>query len=166
MFSGGLFAGLPVATASTDILYLGGHEIVLVEGRANEVSVPHVEVDGIDTRLMYWQDSLNEFVTSATPTRISDYVRQLNKRYLGSDTLNPTLVTRVETVDADSGDRRVFTPGATPVGSLHDFEVIIEDQDGDYESRGFLIFLADDANGGSIDGGDVVLRLTPEALPW
>lgn len=166
MFGSAIFAGLPVAAAPTGPVFEGTHEVVLVEGRANEISVPAVQVGTIKTRLMAWDDATNAFVGSANPTRISEFVRQLNKRYLGSSNLVATLVTRVEAVDADTGNRFVFTPGATVPGSQHDFEVIIPDQDGDYESRGFLLYLAPDANPGAADGGDVVLRLSPAAFPW
>lgn len=166
MFSAGLFGGLPIPQTSTGIAYLGTHEIVLVEDRANEISVPHISVDGIDTRLMAWNPATQSFVSSAAPTRISEFCKQLNRRYTGSETLSPAVVARCEAVDADTGNRLVFTPGATVVGSLQDFEVIILDQDGDFESRGFLLFLTTDANPGAVDGGQVVLRLSPHAFPW
>jgi hypothetical protein len=166
VFANALFAGLPVIEDPADNTYLGGDETVLVEGRANEISVPHVDSNGIDSRLMEWDDATNQLKASVRATRVSDYIAQLNKRYLGSSSLVPDLVYRAETVDADTGNRLVFTPGATPAGSLQDFDVVIGDQDGDYESRGFLLYLADDANPGAVDGGLVILRLLPSAFPW
>ena len=139
----------------------------LVEDRTNEISIPLVLVGAVSSREMAWNDGTNTFIAAAgLPTRISEFVKQINKRYLGSATLNATVVTRVEAVDADTGNRLVFTPGATTVGSLQDFEVIIPDQDGDYESRGFLLTLAANANTGALDGGGVIMRLSTDALPW
>jgi hypothetical protein len=166
MFGCGLFAGLPVEVAAGDV-YLGAHSITLVEDRANEVSVPLVLVQGVNTKNMEWDSSQHTWVPAAGATRISEFIKQVNQRILGSTTLNNTVVKRAETVDGDTGNRFVFTPGATPPGSLQDFEVIIQDQDGDYESRGFLIFLQTTANPyPAIDGGLVVIRLTPKDLPW
>lgn len=166
MFGSAIFGALPVAAVAPGPIYEGTHQVVLVEDRANEISVPAVQVGTIKTRLMAWSDGSNSFVTSAQPTRISEFVKQLNRRYLGSSTLTPAVVLRCEAVDADTGNRLVFTPGATIVGSSQDFEVIIPDQDGDYESRGFLIYLATNANPGAQDGGGVVLRLSQFAFPW
>lgn len=169
MFGGAIFAGLPRASVSVPTNeYNGSHVIELVEDRANEITIPAVKTTtNILTRTMAWDDALNTFVAAATPTRVSEYCKQLNKRYLGSSALLPSVVYRCEAVDADTGNRLVFTPGATVVGSQQDFEVIIPDQLGGYESRGFLLYLAPDANPNpGIDGGDVLLRLTPVALPW
>lgn len=169
MFGSALFAALPISTGlgPDDAVYLGAHSIVLVEGRANEVTVPHVFHQAVNTRLMEWDVSQRLWVGAATPTRISQFCRQINHRYTGSDTLNSDVIKRVESIDADTGNKYVFTPGATPVGSLQDFQVIIPDQDGDFESRGFVIFLQDDANPDpGIDGGDVVLHFTNLDLPW
>lgn len=167
MFASAIFAGLPANSAPpTGIAYTGADTIQLVENRANEITIPSVTDEAIQTRLMEWDNALNRFVVSAQATRISEFCKQLSKRYTGSATLTPAVVTRVETVDGDTGNRFVFTPGATPIGSLQDFEVIIPDQLGGYESRGFLLFLANNANPGLIDGGEVRLRILPSALPW
>jgi hypothetical protein len=169
MFAGSIFAGLPKASVSVPTNEFNGtHVIELVEDRANEITIPAIKTTtNILTRLMVWDDALNTFVAAAQPTRISEYCKQLNKRYLGSSALVPSVVMRCEAVDADTGNRLVFTPGATVVGSSHDFEVIIPDQLGGYESRGFTLFLTPDANPSpGIDAGAVLLRLTPVALPW
>lgn len=168
MFGSAVFAGLPRPAAAASHEFNGSHVIELVEDRANEITIPAIKTTtNVLTRLMTWDDALNTFVASATPTRVSDYCKQLCKRYLGTSTLSPGVVYRCEAVDADTGNRLVFTPGATVVGSLQDFEVIIPDQLGGYESRGFLVYLSPDANpSAGIDGGDVLLRLTPAALPW
>jgi hypothetical protein len=140
--------------------------IRLVEGRANEVSVPITVIDGINSREMAWDDGNNEFVAApGTPTQISEFCKQINKRVLGSATLNNTVIARIETIDGETGNRYVFTPGSTPVGSLQDFDVIIPDQEGGYESRGFVVFLQDDANpSGLIDGGNVLVRLNNRGI--
>jgi hypothetical protein len=166
MFGSAIFAGLPIAASSSVAEFEGAHAVTLVENRANEISVPAVVIASVHTRLMRWDDPTNTFVTASGSTRISEFIKQVNKRYRGSSTLTNLVVSRAEAIDADTGNRLVFTPGATVAGSLHDFEVIIQDQDGDYESRGFVVILAANANPGILDGGDVVLRLTPDALPW
>lgn len=142
--------------------------IRLVEDRTNEISVPLVLVGGVSSREMAWSDAANAFVaTPGQPTRISSFIQQLNKRYLGSSVLNTTLVVRCETVDAETGNRLVFTPGATVVGSLQDFAVIIPDENGGYESRGFTLQLQTNANPNAlVDGGNVYLRLNNTDLPW
>jgi hypothetical protein len=144
--------------------------IRLVEGRANEISVPITVIDGIASREMAWNDVGPVFdSTPGTATQISEFCKQVNLRYKGSSTLDPTVIERCETIDAETGNRYVFTPGATPVGSLQDFDVIIPDQEGGYESRGFVIFLSEDANSnGLIDDGNVLIRLnnTGVAETW
>lgn len=135
--------------------------IRLVEGRTNEISVPIGVFTGVESRQMRWDDTLQSWVqNTGTATRISEFCKQLNQRYLGSAVLTPALVVRCETIDAETGNRYVFTPGATVVGSLQDFDVIIPDQGGGYESRGFTLELATDANANiAIDAGNVLLRL-------
>lgn len=166
MFAGGLFAGLPISVA-TGVVYEGTNVIELVEDRANEITIPAVTDQAVRTRTMAWDDATNRFVASAQPTRISEFCKQVNKRVLGSSVLSSAVIVRCEAVDADTGGRLVFTPGATPVGSLQDFQIIIPDQLGGYESRGFLMFLATNANpNAGIDGGQVLLRLMPSAFPW
>lgn len=143
--------------------------IQLVENRTNEISIPIVIVGAVMTREMRWDDATNMFVANpGLPTRVSEYIKQLNKRYTGSVALNTTVVARAETIDAETGNRFVFTPGATVVGSLQDFFVIIPDEGGGYESRGWTIQLQNNANSnGAIDGGNVILRLNNAApLPW
>lgn len=142
--------------------------IRLVEDRTNEISIPIVVVGAVNSREMSWDDPGNSFVASpGNPTRISAYVKQLNKRYTGSSVLNNTIVLRAETIDAETGNRLVFTPGATVVGSLQDFAVIIPDENGGYESRGFTLQLQTNANSNaSIDNGYVLIRLNPTDLPW
>lgn len=167
MFGSAVFAALPSAAAPAVVNeYMGTHVIELVEDRANEISVPAMKTtSNIQTRLMAWNDASNSFITAATPTRISEFAKQINKRYTGSSTLNPSVITRIETIDAETGNRYVFTPGATVVGSLQDFEVIIPDQLGGYESRGFTLWLQTDANtNAGIDGGNVYLRLNRQGI--
>lgn len=167
MFGSAIFAGLPVAGSSVSgITFTGSNTIQLVEDRANEVSVPAVTDGGVHTRLMEWDDATNRFVAAVQPTRVSEFVKQLNKRYVGSSALSGMVVARCETVDAETGNRYVFTPGATPAGSLQDFAVIIPDQLGGFESRGFLLYLVPNANPNAFDGGEVLLRVLPSALPW
>lgn len=167
MFGSAIFAGLPVAATPVDIKeYMGPGTITLVEDRANEIAWPFVKDSGIITRLMAWDDATNRWVASANTLRISEVVRQVNKRYTGSSALSNAVVARCEAIDADTGNRWVFTPGATPVGSLQDFELIIPDQGGGYESRGFQVYLQPDGNPGALDGGEVMIRLLPSALPW
>jgi hypothetical protein len=167
MFGSAIFAGLPISGSSVSgISFTGSNTIQLVEDRANEVSIPAVTDGGVHTRLMEWDDLLNMYVASVNPTRVSEFVKQLNRRYVGSSALNGMVVTRCETVDAETGNRYVFTPGATPAGSLQDFQVIIPDQLGGFESRGFLLYLAPNANPNAFDGGEVLLRVLPSALPW
>ena len=168
MFGSAIFAGLPITTAvpSVGIAYTGSGVIELVEGRANEIAIPAATDAGTLTRLMEWDDLLNAFVPAVAATRISEFIKQLNRRYLGASTMTPAVVTRCETIDGDSGNRLVFTPGATPVGSLQDFQVVIPDQLGGYESRGFVLYLANNANPFALDGGNVYLRTLPSSLPW
>jgi hypothetical protein len=59
-----------------------------------------------------------------------------------------------------------FFPGATPVGSVANFDVIIEDEDGDTESRGFVIAMRHLANPTTRDGGEVIIHLTPLTPLW
>lgn len=140
--------------------------VQLVEDRTNEVSVPIVIADGVASREMRWDDATNNFVANpGVSTKISEFIKQLNKRYTGSVVLNNTIVVRAETIDAESGNRYVFTPGATVVGSLQDFEVIIPDQLGGYESRGFTVWLQTDANANAgIDSGNIYLRLNRQGV--
>ena len=169
MFGSAIFAALPLPGSSTAVdEFTGTHVIELVEDRANEVSIPAMKTTtNVETRLMAWDDATNTFIAAATPTRISEFCKQINKRYTGSSVLSPAVIYRIESIDAETGNRYSFTPGATVIGSLQDFEVIIPDQRGGYESRGFVIYLATDANpNAGIDGGDVLLRLTPVAFPW
>jgi len=168
MFGSAIFAGLPTAgSVPVDIKeYMGPGTITLVEDRANEISFPFVKDAGIQTRLMSWDDATNRWIAAGSATRISEVVKQINKRYLGSSTLVNTVVARVTAVDGDTGNQFSFTPGATIVGSQQDFELIIPDQGGGYESRGFLLFLQTNANPGALDGGNVMIRLLPSALPW
>lgn len=143
--------------------------VQLVENRTNEISVPIVIVGAVMSREMAWNDATNAFIANpGQATRVSEFIKQINKRVLGSSALNNTVVVRAETIDAETGNRYVFTPGATVVGSLQDFFVIIPDEGGGYESRGWTIQLQNDANpNGGIDGGNVVLRLNNAApLPW
>ncbi len=143
--------------------------IQLVENRTNEISVPLIIAGAVMSREMSWNDATNAFVANpGQATRVSEFIKQINKRVLGSSTLNNTVVVRAETIDAETGNRFVFTPGATTVGSLQDFFVIIPDEVGGYESRGWTIQLQNDANpNGGIDAGTVRLRLNNAApLPW
>jgi len=140
--------------------------VQLVEDRTNEISVPIVIADGVASREMRWDDAANNFVANpGIATVISEFIKQLNKRYTGSAVLNNSVVVRAETIDAESGNRYVFTPGATVVGSLQDFAVIIPDQLGGYESRGFTLWLQTNANSNAgIDSGNVLLRLNRQGI--
>lgn len=62
--------------------------------------------------------------------------------------------------------RTTYFPGATPTGSLANWDCIIEDEDGDTESRGFVIQLQENANPTTRDGGEVILHLTPLISQW
>jgi hypothetical protein len=168
MFASSIFAGLPIAgSVPVDVKeYMGPGTITLVEDRANEISFPFVKDAGIQTRLMSWDDATNRWIAAGSATRISEVVKQINKRCTGSSVLTNAVVARCEAIDADTGNRWVFTPGATPVGSLQDFELIIPDQGGGYEGRGFQVYLQPNGNPTTIDGGEVLLRLLPSALPW
>lgn len=167
MFGSAIFAGLPTAATPVDVKeYMGPGTITLVEDRANEIAWPFVKDSGIITRLMAWDDATNRWVASANTLRISEVVKQINKRYLGSSAMVNTVVARCFAIDADTGNAFSFTPGATIVGSQQDFELIIPDQGGGYESRGFQVFLQTNANSGGLDGGNVMIRLLPSALPW
>ena len=135
------------------------NSIQLVENRGNAISIPIMEADGVNTREMIWNDTTHKWQNNAgTPTRISEIIRHINDRCLGSSTLNDTVVTRVEAIDADTGNLFVFVPGTTSTSTDNNFEIIIEDQEGDYESRGFTMFLQANANAGSNDGGEVWIR--------
>ena len=166
MFGNSLFGGLPITTSTSGDTYMGSSTIQLVENRANEIQIPYLQVGSVETRLMEWQDSTNTFITSSTPTRISEFVKQINKRYLGSSVLNSTVVDRIETIDADSGNLFVFVPGTTSPTTNNNFSIIIPDQEGGYESRGFTVFLKANANSSSTDGGEVFIRLTNNVLPF
>ena len=62
--------------------------------------------------------------------------------------------------------RTTYFPGATPLGSTANWDPIIEDEDGDTESRGFVIQLQNNANPTTRDGGEVILHLTPLIPLW
>lgn len=62
--------------------------------------------------------------------------------------------------------RWTYFPGATPVGSAANWDPIIEDEDGEFESRGFVIFVQDNANPTTLDGGEVIIHLTPMQTLW
>jgi hypothetical protein len=140
--------------------------IRLVEGRTNEISVPIGVFSGVDALQMQWDSGTAAWVPNpGTRTKVSEFCKQINQRYLGSAALNATLVVRCETIDAETGNRYVFTPGATVVGSLQDFEVIIPDEGGGFESRGFTLQLATDANPSmAIDSGNVLIRLNQSGV--
>ncbi len=165
MFGSSLFGALPID--AVDSTYQGSHKIRLVEGCTNAISIPALSLSGVESRLMRWDNSNNTFVSNSEITRISEFIRQINKRYLDDGTINNTIIVRCIAIDADTLDTLVFTPGATIPGSSQDFGVIISDQEGGYESRGFTIELQNNANGNSgIDGGEVILRLSNNELPW
>ena len=142
------------------------HTVRIVEGRTNEISIPIGVYAGVDTTFASWDSATSAWVPNAgVRTQISEFCKQINQRYLGSAVLNNSLIARCETIDAETGNRFVFTPGATVVGSLQDFEVIIPDEEGGTESRGFTLQLQDDANTSpAIDGGNVLIRLTQQGV--
>jgi len=164
MFGNAMLGGLPTEGSFN---YPGSHKIRLIESSTNAISIPALNVAGVDSKLMKWDDATNKFTSSENLTRISEFIKQLNKRYTGSSVINNAIVIRCKAIDADSLDTLVFTPGATVVGSTQDFGVIITDQEGGYESRGFTMELQNNANGNElIDGGNIVLRLSNMNLPW
>jgi len=137
--------------------------IRLVEDSTNEISIPITLVDGINSRQMTWNNTTHQFDTSGNVTRISDFIKQINDRY-SETAMSNNIVKFCKTIDADALDTLVFTPGATAVGSTQDFPVIISDQEGKYESRGFQITLAHNSTG--IDSGEILLRRNNTDLPW
>lgn len=85
------------------------------------------------------------------------------------DPYHSYVVAYAETIDADTRARLVYTPGATPLLSDQNWLPIIQDQDGDWESRGFTIFLRRDANpgtGANRDNGAVVIHLNALTGLW
>jgi hypothetical protein len=80
--------------------------------------------------------------------------------------------TRLDTVGGPRGtpyekSRWTYFPGATPIAAIPNWTPIVDDEDGDKESRGFTIELTREANpSGLRDAGEVIIHLTPLTPLW
>lgn len=114
------------------------------------------------TQLSCRRGQLGTFATGYTAGTTVTYDRYCNPYH-------SYVVAYAETIDADTKSRLVYTPGATPLNSDQNWLPIIEDQGGDWESRGFVVFLRLNANPGTgpgRDNGDVVLHLNVLTALW
>ena len=128
-----------------------GSEIVLVE------AISGTQIQVVRARL----GTLATFYGGGTPVRFDVY----------SDPQHDYVVSQTFIIGGLRGSlyektRTTYFPGATPVGSVENWDPIIEDEDGDIEARGFIIQIQENANPTSRDGGEVILHLNPLTPLW
>ncbi len=85
---------------------------------------------------------------------------------------HPYTTTRVDSVGGPRGSvyeksRWTYFPGATPINAIPNWTPIVDDEDGDKESRGFIIELTREANPSALrDAGEVIIHLNPLTTLW